>query len=493
MIVVAGPPPDFRMEEFWNRVKQVRPNVWEIPKEFKPYMQTPARLYMSKKLLSNMEPEAIQQLINLTTLPGIVKWAVALPDAHTGYGFPIGGVAAFDTESGIISPGGVGFDINCGVRMLVTNLTVDDVKPKLNRLLDEVARTVPAGVGRSGIVRLTFQELDEVLEEGAHWAVEKGFGTKKDLEHIEDNGKLEGARAEFVSRKAKERGAPQLGTLGAGNHYMEVEVVNQIFDEEIAKRMGIKEVGQIVVMIHTGSRGLGHQIASDYIEVMEAAARKYNIKLRDKQLACAPFKSPEGERYFAAMKCGANYAFANRQMIMHWVRESFWKVFGEGVSLDLLYDVAHNIAKVEKHIVDGETVEVVVHRKGATRGFAPGRPELPADFADIGQPILVGGNMLQGSYVLVGTETAMKEVFGSTVHGAGRQMSRTGATKRFSGKQVIQWLASKGILVKATSLEVVAEEAPQSYKDLHEVIESAHAAQIAKKVFYAAPIAVWKG
>lgn len=486
-------PTDFKMTELMRNMKQIRPNVWEIPKNFRGYMQTPARLYMSKKLLKNMEDQAIQQLINLTTLPGIVKWAVALPDAHTGYGFPIGGVAAFDVETGIISPGGVGFDINCGVRMLVTDLTVDDVKPKLRQLLDEVARNVPAGVGRRGKIRLTISELNEVLVEGARWAVEQGFGTDRDLEHIEDNGRLEGANPEFVSRRAKERGMPQLGSLGAGNHYMEVEVVDQIFDEKIAKKLGITQTGQVVVMIHTGSRGLGHQIASDYIDVMVRAARRYGIRLRDKQLACAPFKSFEAEKYFAAMKCGANYAFANRHMIMHWVRESFWKVFGSDVKLDLLYDVAHNIAKVEEHIVDGTRVKVIVHRKGATRGFAPGRPQIPQDYRNIGQPILVGGNMLQGSYVLVGTETAMKEVFGSTVHGAGRQMSRAAAKRKFWGKQVIKWLSKRGILVKAVSMSVVAEETPQAYKDLHEVVESAHVAGIAKKVFHASPIAVWKG
>ncbi len=484
---------DFRMSDLMRSIKQVRPNVWEIPKNFRPYMQTPARLYMSKKLLNDMENQAIQQLINLTTLPGIVKWAIALPDAHTGYGFPIGGVAAFDVETGIISPGGVGFDINCGVRMLVTDLTIDDVKPKLKQLLEEVAKNVPAGVGRGGKIRLTISELEDVLVDGAYWAVEQGYGSKKDLEHIEDNGRLEGANPAFVSRRAKERGAPQLGSLGAGNHYMEVEVVDQIFDEKIAKRMGVKQEGQIVVMIHTGSRGLGHQIASDYIDVMVRAAQKYNIKLRDKQLACAPFKSAEAERYFAAMKCGANFAFANRHMIMHWVREAFWKVFGSDIKLDLLYDVAHNIAKVEEHTVDGTRVRVVVHRKGATRGFAPGREEIPQDYRDVGQPILVGGNMLQGSYVLVGTDTAMKEVFGSTVHGAGRQMSRTAAKKRFWGRQVVEWLAKKGIMVKAVSMSVVAEETPQAYKNLHEVVESAHVAGIAKKVFHASPIAVWKG
>ncbi len=484
---------DFKIPELMRNIKQIRPNVWEIPRSFRPYMQTPARLYMSKKLLDNMEDQAIQQLINLTTLPGIVKWAIALPDAHTGYGFPIGGVAAFDIETGIISPGGVGFDINCGVRMLVTDLTVEEVKPKLKQLLDEVAKNVPAGVGRGGKIHLTIQELDEVLINGAHWAVEQGYGAKKDLEHIEDNGKLEGADPEFVSRRAKQRGAPQLGSLGAGNHYMEVEVVDQIFDEEIARKLGAEEEGQIVVMIHTGSRGLGHQIASDYIDVMVQAARKYNIRLRDKQLACAPFKSPEAERYFAAMKCGANFAFANRHMIMHWVREAFWKVFGSDVKLDLLYDVAHNIAKVEEHIADGRKIKVVVHRKGATRGFAPGRPEIPQDYRDIGQPILVGGNMLQGSYVLVGTATAMREVFGSTVHGAGRQMSRKAAKRRFWGKQVVEWLSKRGVMVKAVSMSVVAEETPQAYKDLHEVVESAHVSGIAKRVFHASPIAVWKG
>lgn len=490
---MAAPSVDFSMSEFWRRVKQVRKHVWEIPKDFRPYMKTPARLYMSKKLLERMEPGAIQQLINLTTLPGIVKWSIALPDAHTGYGFPIGGVAAFDVEEGIISPGGVGFDINCGVRMLVTNLRVEDVKPKLKQLISEVAKNVPAGVGRTGRLHLTIQELDEVLVDGAKWAVEHGYGYEEDLKHIEDGGRLEGANPEYVSYKAKKRGAPQLGTLGAGNHYMEVEVVDQIFDEEVAKRLGIRETGQIVVMIHTGSRGLGHQIASDYIKVMEKAVYKYKIKLRDRQLACAPFKSPEAERYFSAMKAGANFAFANRQIIAHWVREAFYKVFGSDVGLKLLYDVAHNIAKVEDHYVDGEKITVVVHRKGATRGFAPGRPEIPEDYRDIGQPILVGGNMLQGSYILVGTDIAMKEVFGSTVHGAGRQMSRTRAKRMYRGSQVIQWLAQKGIMVKAVSLAVAAEETPHAYKDLHEVINSAHEAGIAKKVFHASPIAVWKG
>ena len=330
-------------------------------------------------------------------------------------------------------------------------------------------------------------------ELGAHWAVEHGYGDRRDLEHIEDNGRLLAADASKVSDRAKKRGAPQVGTLGSGNHYIEVEVIDQIFDEHAAKVMGIREVGQVGVMIHTGSRGLGHQVASDYLEVMRRAVRKYNIKLRDIQLVCAPFNSPEGQSYFAAMNAAANFAFCNRQMITHFARKAFQEVFGSGVELRVVYDVAHNIGKIEEHVVDGVRMKLIVHRKGATRGFAPGRPEIPADYRQIGQPILVGGNMLQGSYILLGTEKAMEEVFGSTVHGAGRVLSRAAAKRRFWGGQVQKWLQEKGIIVDAVSKAVLAEEAPQAYKDLDEVINAAVGAGIARKAVRMRPLVVWKG
>ncbi|MEX2690797.1 MAG: RtcB family protein [Candidatus Njordarchaeales archaeon] len=491
---MSGTRIEFTQSDLFRALKKIKPNVWEIPKGFRPFMRVPARIYMTEKLLRETELGAIQQIINVASLPGIVKYSIMLPDGHWGYGFPIGGVAAFDVEDeGIISPGGIGYDINCGVRFLVTNLRLEDVEKNAERLLRALSENVPAGVGRSGHLALSVGELEEVMVGGAEWAVEKGYGYEEDLRHIEDGGRLKGADPSKVSPRAKKRGRPQLGTLGSGNHYLEVEVVEEIFDPELAKRFGIEEVGQIGVMIHTGSRGFGHQIASDYIEVMRRALKKYGFKPVDIQLAFAPFNSPEGQDYFAAMKAGANFAYANRQIITHLAREAFKKIFGDDVELKLLYDVAHNIGKIEKHEIDGEIRKLIVHRKGATRGFGPGRPEIPEDYRDIGQPILIGGNMLQGSYILVGTDTAMKEVFGSTVHGAGRRLSRARAKKKFWGGTVQKWLKDKGILVEAASKAVLAEEAPDAYKNLHEVIDAAVGAGIAKKVFRTRPVLVWKG
>jgi len=490
---MAQPRLDITWDQVRRAMRQIRPCVYEIPKNFRPYMRVPARLYISPTLLERLELGAIQQIINVASLPGIVKWAISLPDTHTGYGFPIGGVAAFDVEEGIISPGGIGFDINCGVRLLVSNLTIKDVEPKKKALLQALKEHVPAGVGVSGMLRVTFAELDEVMVEGAHWAVRNGYGEERDLQFIEDGGRLLGADPAKVSNRARQRGRRQLGSLGSGNHYIEVEVVTDIWDEKAAKKMGIEEIGQVVLMIHTGSRGFGHQVASDYLPVMRRAARKYGIHLRDVQLACAPFNSPEGQDYFAAMKCAANFAFCNREIITHFARQAFKKVFGDDVELKLVYDVAHNIGKVEEHYIDGVKRKLIVHRKGATRGFIGDRPEIPAPYRDIGQPILVGGSMLTGSYVLVGTNYTMEEVFGSTIHGAGRFMSRAAAKRRWSGAALKHELANKGILVDAVSMAVLAEEAPGAYKDLDLVVEAAVKAQIARKISRHRPIIVWKG
>ena len=484
---------DFTRAELMKAIREVRPAVWEIPKNFRPYMNVPVRIYMTKKMLDMTEDGAIQQAMNVAALPGIQKASIMLPDAHWGYGFPVGGVAAFDLEEGIVSPGGIGYDINCGVRFLATNLSLDDLRPRIRELLRAVERFIAAGVGRGGRISLSRAELDELLVDGAKWAVEHGYGFEEDLLHIEDGGRIEGADPSKVSNRAKQRGHDQVGSLGSGNHYVEVEVVERIFDNAVAKRMGIYEEGQIGVMIHTGSRGLGHQVASDYIEVMRRASRKYNLRLRDIQLACAPFQSPEAQDYLAAMRAAANFAFANRQILTHWMRQAFYEVFGEDVELKLVYDVAHNIGKVETHKVNGETKKVIVHRKGATRGFPAGRPEIPADYRDIGQPILVGGSMREGSYILIGTNVSLEEVFGSTVHGAGRTLSRKAAKRRFSDSFVRRKLEEYGIYVSAASRGELAEEAPEAYKSLEMVVDAAVKAGIARKVVKARPIIVRKG
>ncbi|MEM2460987.1 MAG: RtcB family protein, partial [Candidatus Hadarchaeales archaeon] len=436
-----------------KRIDEVR---WEIPQDYKPGMRVPARIYADEEMIREMGKDlTLEQAANVSFLQGIYKYSITLPDGHQGYGFPIGGVAATDAETGVISPGGVGYDINCGVRVLRTNLTKEEVIPKLHQLVETLFRNVPSGLGSTGHVRLTPQQLDEVLELGAKWAVENGFGWKEDLERLEEGGCMEGADPKKVSTEAKKRGFPQLGSLGSGNHFLEVQVVDRIYDPEVAKVFGLEREGQVTVMIHTGSRGLGHQVCSDYLRTMERAAHHYRIHLPDRELVNVPFTSPEGEAYFSAMKGAANFAWANRQMITHWVRQSFEQVFGreaEALGLHVIYDVAHNIAKLEEHKVNGEKKEVVVHRKGATRAFGPGHPQVPSLYRKVGQPVLIPGDMGTASYLLVGTERAMEESFGSTAHGAGRHLSRAAALRQFRGDEIRNELGERGIYVKAAKL-----------------------------------------
>jgi tRNA-splicing ligase RtcB len=479
-----------------DHIRKIDEVHWEIPTTYRPGMRVPGRLIMNEKVFKGLEKGALDQCANVATMPGIYKYSIALPDTHWGYGFPIGGVAAFDMNEGVVSPGGVGYDINCGVRILTTNLDENDVRPKIKALTTSVFDNVPSGVGATGKIRIEPSKLGVVLEGGAKWAVEQGYGWKEDLERTEEKGCMEDADADKVSSKAKQRGAPQLGTLGSGNHYLETQFVEKIFDEKAAKIMGITHIGQVTVMIHTGSRGCGHQIASDYIHVMEGAAAKYKISLPDRQLACAPVNSKEGADYLAAMRCGANYAWANRQCIAHWVRESYQKIFGtdaEKLGLHMVYDVAHNIAKIEDHDIDGKKVKVCVHRKGATRSFAPKHPDIPSMYSQIGQPVLVGGSMGTASYILLGTDQAMKETFGSTVHGAGRVMSRAGATREYSPRDIMRRLESQGIEVQAASIGELAEEASEAYKNVDDVVDSADKAGISKKVVRLRPLAVIKG
>mgnify|MGYP000663307009 FL=1 len=471
--------------------------IWEIPKSYKPGMRVPGRIFADDYLLQKMKSDlTLVQCANVAHLPGIYKYAIALPDAHQGYGFPIGGVAAIDAEEGVISPGGVGYDINCGVRLVRTDLTIKDVKPVLKELIDTIFSLVPSGVGVRGKIRLSIGELDNVLSEGVGWAIEHGYGWPEDAEFCEERGCMKTADPDKVSTRAKQRGSGQLGTLGSGNHFLEIQVVDKIYDPRAAKEMGIYEEGQITVMIHTGSRGFGHQVCSDYLRVMEHAMRKYGIKPPDRELACAPIKSREAEDYFAAMSCACNFAWANRQCILHWTRQAFEKVFKEKadeLGLKLVYDVAHNIAKIEYHKIDGATKKVVVHRKGATRAFPPGHPDIPVKYKNIGQPVLIPGSMGTASYVLIGTPRAMEITFGSTAHGAGRFLSRQAATRRYWGSKVKAELEKRGILVRAANIRVVAEEAPGAYKDVDRVAEVSHKVGIATKVVRLVPIAVTKG
>ncbi|MEF8873971.1 MAG: RtcB family protein [Candidatus Thermoplasmatota archaeon] len=481
----------------WNGpLKKSSDYVYTIPKSYKRGMNVPGWIFADDELIKSIRQDnAPEQVANVATLPGIIGASKAMPDIHWGYGFPIGGVAAMDMEDGVISPGGVGYDINCGVRLVRTNLEEDRIRDNIKSLVNTIFDNVPAGVGRKSRLRLDKGELEEALDYGVEWAVDNGYGWEQDLKRIEDNGRMENADSDKVSKKAKDRGSPQLGTLGGGNHFIEVQKVEKIFDKEMADAMDLEE-GMITTMIHTGSRGCGHQIATDYIDKMEKAIRKYNIDLPDKQLACAPFDSPEGRDYFSAMSCGANYAWTNRQLILHWVRESFEDVFDESaedMDMEMIYDVCHNVAKKEEHEVDDKRKDVVVHRKGATRAFAPGRKEVPKKYRDVGQPVIIPGDMGTASYVMAGTEHSMERTWGSTCHGAGRVMSRTGARKKFRANQIKRDLSEDGIYVKAASDKVLKEESPGAYKDVNNVVEVTHNAGLSKIVAKLTPIGVMKG
>jgi tRNA-splicing ligase RtcB (3'-phosphate/5'-hydroxy nucleic acid ligase) len=472
--------------------------VWEIPPSEKPGMLVPARIYASETLLARMDEGVFEQVTNVACLPGIVRAALCMPDGHWGYGFPIGGVAAFRADTGVISPGGIGFDINCGMRVLRTNLTEAEVRPKLTELVDALFDAVPSGVGSKGFVRLSSDQFVEVMCDGARWCLQHGYGWPEDLDTTEGGGCLPGADPGQVSERAVSRGRDQLGTLGSGNHYLEVQVVppDGIHDPRAAKAFGIERPGQILVMLHCGSRGFGHQIGTDYLRRFDQAMRGYGITVRDRELACAPFRSPEGQAYFGAMTAAANAAFANRQLMTHRVREVMGRVFGKDprdLGLGVIYDVCHNTAKLERHTVDGASLELVVHRKGATRAFGPGAPDVPAAYRDVGQPVIIGGSMETGSALLVGTTHAMTETFGSTAHGAGRTMSRAQAKRKVWGEALIKQMGERGIVVRAASKSGVAEEAGFAYKDLGEVVDVVHRLDISRKVVSLTPIGNIKG
>jgi len=471
--------------------------TWRIPKKFKRGMRVPGMVFADEELLSKMKTDrTLIQCANVAHLPGIYKYAITLPDGHEGYGFPIGGVAATDYEEGVISPGGVGYDINCGVRLLTTNLSEEDIRPHLVKLAEIIFRNVPCGLGSRRKTSVSMSELDRIVTEGVPRIVDQGFGWPEDVKHCEENGCMEYANPDKVSSTAKKRGLSQIGTLGSGNHFLEVQKVDKIYIPEVAKAFGITHEGQVTAMVHCGSRGFGHQICSDYLRVVERATHKYGISLPDRELACAPGKSREAQDYFEAMCCAVNYAFVNRQMITHWLRQSFEEALGvsaDKIGLKLVYDVAHNIAKIEEHDVENRRVKVWVHRKGATRAFPPGHEAVPADYREIGQPVLIPGSMGTSSYVLVGTQKAMDVSFGSTAHGAGRMMSRAAAKRRFWGRDVKKNLQKRGIVVRSASSTVLAEEADPAYKNVDRVAAVSDAVGIAKRVARLVPLAVIKG
>ncbi len=479
-------------------LEKVDEYTWRIPKTFKPGMRVPGVVFADKDLLEKMTTDrTLEQCVNVAHLPGICKHAITLPDGHEGYGFPIGGVAATDYDKGVISPGGVGYDINCGVRLLATNLSEADIRPKLAELTNTIFKNVPCGLGsRRKDFRLTSHELDQLAAQGVGWIVKQGFGWPEDAEHCEENGYMKAANPDKVSFTAKKRGFTQIGTLGSGNHFLEIQKVDKIYNPQVAKTFGISHVGQVTAMIHCGSRGYGHQICSDYLRIMEQAVHKYKIDLPDRELACAPGTSKEAENYYQAMSCAVNYAFSNRQAITHWVRQSFEQVFkrpAEEFGLNLVYDVAHNIAKIEEHIIDDHTRKVWIHRKGATRAFAPERLEVPADYRAVGQPVIIPGSMGTSSWLLVGTTKAMEVSFGSTAHGAGRMMSRKAAKRRFWGGDVKKALEQRGIIIRAASQVILAEEADPAYKSVDRVVDVSDKLGIATRVARLLPISVVKG
>jgi len=478
-------------------LERVDDYTWRIPR-YKAGMRVPGLVFANESLLEKMRTDrTLEQCSNVAHLPGIYKNAITLPDGHEGYGFPIGGVAATDYEEGVISPGGVGYDINCGVRLLSTNLTEQDVRPKLAQLTESIFNNVPSGLGsRRKDFSVSSRDLDQLVTEGVQWLVNKGIGWQNDSEHCEEHGHMENANPEKVSSTAKSRGLTQIGTLGSGNHFLEIQKVDKIYNPETAKVFGITQEGQVTVMIHCGSRGYGHQVCSDYLRVMERAVEKYKITLPDRELACAPGNSPEAKDYVQAMACAVNYAFCNRQAIMHWVRQSFQQVYhqdAEKFGLKLVYDVAHNIAKVETHKIEGGNKKVWVHRKGATRAFPAGREEIPRDYRADGQPVLIPGSMGTSSWVLVGQEKAMDLTFGSTAHGAGRMMSRAAAKRRFWGGEIKTALEKRGIVIRSASAMVLAEEADLAYKDVDVVVDVSDKVGIATKVARMVPLAVVKG
>lgn len=477
---------------------QIEPNVWEIPPDAKAGMHVPARILATPNLFESMDIGVFEQVTNVATLPGIQQYALCMPDGHWGYGFPIGGVAAFDPDEGVISPGGIGFDINCGMRLLRTNLTLEEVQGKLPQLMDSLYSLVPSGVGSKSDLRLSEHEFREMTTMGARWCIDHGYGRPDDLVHTEENGCLKDADPACCSDKAIARGQSQLGSLGSGNHYLEVQVVEKdnIYDPEVARAYGIEIPRQICVMIHCGSRGFGHQVATDHLKVFAQVMRKHGILTPDRELGCAPFTSPEGVSYFKAMNCAANSAFANRQIITHRIREAFTRVLGKPehqIGLDVVYDVAHNIAKLEPYTVGGTERRLLVHRKGATRSFGPGAEQLPTDYRPVGQPVIVGGSMETGSYLLAGTTHAMATTFGSTLHGSGRTMSRTKARKMIRGEKLKKSLLDRGIAIRTASLSGLAEEAGFAYKDISEVVRTVHELDISRRVVRFLPVGNLKG
>ncbi|AFY82094.1 RtcB family protein [Oscillatoria acuminata] len=480
-------------------LERISDYLWEIPTSYKPGMRVPARIYATEQLIQQMDEAVADQISNVATLPGITQSALCMPDGHFGYGFPIGGVAAMDiAEGGVISPGGIGFDINCGMRLVVTNLTEKEVKPQIKKLIDKLYERVPAGVGSKGFVKVSRNEFRQVVQEGAKWCINQGYGWEEDLELTEENGCIAGAYASKISDKAIDRGCNQIGTLGSGNHYLEIQVARpeNIVNKELAEAFGITIPNQVVVMFHCGSRGFGHQVATDYLQVfLKVMESKYGINILDRELACAPFNSPEGQDYFAAMKCGLNMSFANRQVILHRIREVFSDVFGksaEALGMHQVYDVSHNTAKLEEHIVDGKAKSLLVHRKGSTRAFGPGMEGIPDRYKPYGQPVILGGSMETGSYLLAGVSTGAQSFF-STAHGSGRTMSRTKARKQWNGEQLQKDMQKQGIYIRTTSWRGLAEEAGGAYKDVDAVVKATELAGLSKRVVRLVPIGNVKG
>jgi len=477
-------------------LKRINDYEWEIPKSFRPDMRVPVRLFATRRMLEDvMKDKSLEQAVNAATLPGLVGNVIVMPDMHQGYGFPIGAVAATRLPDGVISPGGIGYDINCGVRLLGSHINLETAESYLDDLATALNQHCPSGVGENGVVHASEAALEAVCNQGSRWTLKQGFASEADLRRTEESGCVEGADPAKVSKRARQRGCPQLGSLGAGNHFIEIDLVEQIFDDTAASVMGLEQ-GTLAVQIHCGSRGFGHQICTDYVEEFQGVVQRFGIHLADRELVCAPLNSPEGQSYLAAMRCAANYAFANRQILAHSARKAFEQVLAGKLKdwhLHQVYDICHNMGKIETHIIDGERMQVCVHRKGATRAFGPGTAELPDEYKAIGQPVLVPGSMGTASWVLVGTEASMTQSFGSTCHGAGRLMSRHEAKRNVRGEKLRQDLEAGGIHIRAGSMAGLAEEAPQAYKDVNQVVEAVVGGGIAKKVARLLPLAVIKG